>query len=55
MILPPSKAEVDKATERLRQVGTVREVKAKGTEADEAELRQWQREVKQRSRARQRA
>ena len=54
MILLPDLDETAKALEQLRQRGTVREVRAKGTEQDEAELREWQRDVQQRSRARRR-
>lgn len=52
MILPPSPDEVAKVLTQMRELGTLHEVKAKGTDQDEAELRAHQRDVKRRSRAR---
>jgi hypothetical protein len=52
VILPPSLQDVVEVLKQFRQLGTLHEVKAKGTDEDEAELREHQREVKRRSRAR---
>lgn len=54
MILPPSLEEIAAVLAKFEQHSTVRHVKAKGSEADEGELREWQREVKRRSRSRHR-